>query len=63
MEVISNQLTGLTSELSRHQEAIANLTENVMSIRLERAKERGYILGALAVGSLAGALVGKMLGL
>ena len=63
MEAISNQLTGLTAELSRHQEAISSLTESVMSIKLERAKERGYVLGALAVGTLAGGVVEKLLNL
>jgi hypothetical protein len=32
-----------------------------MSIRIERAKERGYFLGAIAVGSLAGGLIEKFL--
>jgi hypothetical protein len=34
-----------------------------MARKQERAKERGYILGALAVGSLAGGLIGKFLNL
>ena len=63
MDAISGQLSGLKEELARHQEAIAGLTESVMSIKLERAKERGYFLGALAVGSLAGGLIEKILNL
>jgi hypothetical protein len=61
MEAISQQLALLTSELARHQEAITSLTESVMGIKLERARERGYVLGALAVGSLAGGLIEKFL--
>ena len=61
MDVISSQLSGLKEELARHQEAITGLAESVMSIKLERAKERGYFLGALAVGSLAGGLIEKIL--
>jgi hypothetical protein len=61
MEAISQQLAFLTAELARHQEAITSLTESVMGIKLERAKERGYVLGALAVGSLAGGLIEKFL--
>jgi predicted nucleic acid-binding protein len=61
MEAISQQLAHLTAELARHQEIIANLTDSVMAIKLERAKERGYVLGALAIGSLAGGLIEKFL--
>jgi hypothetical protein len=61
MEAISQQLTFLTAELARHQEAITSLTESVVAIKLERAKERGYILGAMAIGSLAGGLIEKFL--
>jgi hypothetical protein len=63
MDVISAQLDHLSEELSRHQEAIASLAESVMSIKLERAKERGYFMGAMAVGSLAGAAIVKLVGL
>ena len=63
MEAISQQLSSIKEELARHQEALATLTESVMSIKLERAKERGYFLGALAVGSLVGGFVEKYLNL
>jgi hypothetical protein len=58
---IDVKLEHIVEELAKHQEAIANLAESVMSIKLERAKERGYFLGAMAVGSLVGGLVGKIL--
>jgi hypothetical protein len=61
VSVIIAKLDHISEELARHQEAIASLTESVMSIKLERAKERGYFLGALAVGSLAGGLIEKIL--
>jgi chromosome segregation ATPase len=63
MDVISAQLEHLSEELARHQESISSLTESVMSIKLERAKERGYFLGALAVGSLLGGMIEKLFGL
>ncbi|MDR1943394.1 MAG: hypothetical protein LBQ19_01080 [Synergistaceae bacterium] len=58
---IDVKLEHIVEELAKHQEAIANLAESVMSIKLERAKERGYFLGAIAVGSLAGGLIEKFL--
>jgi hypothetical protein len=63
MDVISAQLEHLEEGLARHQEALAALSESVMSIKLERARERGYFMGAMAVGSLAGGLMVKLLGL
>jgi chromosome segregation ATPase len=61
--VIDTRLSHFTEELARHQEGISTLAENVTSIKLERAKERGYFLGALAVGTLAGGMIGRLLGL
>jgi hypothetical protein len=60
---ISSRLEHFTEEMARHQEEIASLSECVTSIRLERAKERGYLLGALAGGSIIGWLAEKFIGL
>jgi hypothetical protein len=58
---IDVKLEHIVEELAKHQETIASLAESVMSIRIERAKERGYFLGAIAAGSLAGGLIEKFL--
>jgi chromosome segregation ATPase len=55
------KLESLTEELARHQEELATLSERVSNIRLERAAERGYVAGALAVGGLVGGLAVKIL--
>ncbi|MDR1481511.1 MAG: hypothetical protein LBI74_02680, partial [Synergistaceae bacterium] len=60
---LQSRLEHFTEEMARHQEEIASLSESVTSIRLERAKERGYLLGALAVGSIIGWLAEKFIGL
>ena len=46
--------------IAKHQELIACNTEDIASIQLARARERGYIAGALAVGSLIGGLAVKV---
>jgi hypothetical protein len=56
---IDVKLGHIVGELAKHQEAIAGLSEGIMSIRLAWAKERGYFAGAMAVGSLVGGLVVK----
>ena len=47
--------------IARHQELIAASAEEIASIQLARARERGYVARALAVGSLIGGLAVKVL--
>jgi ABC-type transport system involved in Fe-S cluster assembly fused permease/ATPase subunit len=52
-----------THMMAKHQEQIATNADEIESIRLARARERGYVAGVLAVGSLVGGLAVKLLGL
>jgi hypothetical protein len=56
---IDIKLQHIVEEMSKHQEAIATLSEGVTTINLARAKERGYFAGAMAVCSIIGGLVAK----
>jgi hypothetical protein len=49
-----------TQIIAKHQELIACNTEDIANIQLARARERGYVAGALAVGSLIGGLAVKV---
>jgi nitrate/nitrite-specific signal transduction histidine kinase len=51
----------LTHDLAAHQQELAALSECVAVIKLERASERGYVAGALAVGGIAGGVLAKVL--
>ncbi|MDR3164670.1 MAG: hypothetical protein LBU13_03750 [Synergistaceae bacterium] len=51
----------LTDDLEEHQERLTALSDCVTAIKVERAAERGYVAGALAVGGVLGGVLAKML--
>jgi hypothetical protein len=55
------KVENFTEGFARHQHELAALSECVSTIKLERAAERGYVAGALAVGGIVGGVVAKIL--
>jgi chromosome segregation ATPase len=61
LSALDVHMENLTEDFAKHQSELAALAASVSKIKLERAAERGYVAGALAVGGIIGGIAVKVL--